>query len=135
MGSPQFIASSYRKYAVDADGDGRRDLWSSWDDVIASVANYLRAYGWRSGEQVVVDGDAAGSRTSVASRPSKIELNESVQSLRDKGVRFETALPAMRRRCSSSPQGKDGPGVPRRLQQLLCHHPLQPQQHVCDGGP
>ena len=58
MGAPQFISSSYRKYAVDADGDGHRNLWTSWDDVIGSVANYLRGV-WlaarRAGRR---DGDA-----------------------------------------------------------------------------
>ena len=50
MGAPQFIATSYRKYAIDADQDGKRDLWNSWDDVIGSVANYLRGYGWQDDE-------------------------------------------------------------------------------------
>ena len=54
MGAAQFMPRSYRTYAVDGDGDGRRDLWGSWDDVIASVANYLAKHGWRAGEPVVV---------------------------------------------------------------------------------
>ncbi len=41
-------------WAVDGDGDGKRDLWGSWPDVIASVANYLADHGWRAGEPVVV---------------------------------------------------------------------------------
>jgi membrane-bound lytic murein transglycosylase B len=53
MGIPQFIPSSYRAYAVDGDGDGRVDLWNSMDDILASVANYFRAHGWRAGEPVV----------------------------------------------------------------------------------
>ena len=46
MGMPQFISSSYRNYAVDFDGDGKRDLWSSHADIIGSVANYLSVHGW-----------------------------------------------------------------------------------------
>lgn len=52
MGMPQFIASSYRQYAVDFDEDGRRDLWSSKADIIGSVANYFKRHGWLSGEPV-----------------------------------------------------------------------------------
>jgi membrane-bound lytic murein transglycosylase B len=50
MGQPQFMPSSYLAYAVDFDGDGRRDIWSSPADVFASIANYLRRAGWRAGE-------------------------------------------------------------------------------------
>lgn len=54
MGLGQFIPSSYRAYAVDFDGDGRRDLWSSRADAIGSVANYLHVHGWDHGEPVMV---------------------------------------------------------------------------------
>lgn len=52
MGMPQFISSSYRKYAIDYDGDGKRDLWNSVPDVIGSVANYFSEHGWQNGESV-----------------------------------------------------------------------------------
>lgn len=64
MGLPQFIASSYRRYAVDFDGDGRRDLWNSPVDAIGSVANYLSEHGWSRGEAVALPtrvGDAGVS--------------------------------------------------------------------------
>lgn len=47
LGHPQFMPTSYRAYAVDFDGDGRRDLWNSVADVFASAANFLAAAGWR----------------------------------------------------------------------------------------
>jgi len=53
MGNGQFMPRSYRTWAMDGDGDGKRDLWGSWPDVIASVANYLADHGWRAGEPVV----------------------------------------------------------------------------------
>jgi membrane-bound lytic murein transglycosylase B len=60
MGQPQFMPSSYLKYAYDFDRDGRRDIWGSTADTLASIANYLRSFGWWNGEQwgreVVVPG-------------------------------------------------------------------------------
>ena len=49
MGMPQFMPSSWVKYAVDFDGDGTVDLWNSTADVIGSVANYFKAFNWQSG--------------------------------------------------------------------------------------
>jgi lytic murein transglycosylase len=50
IGQTQFLPSSYWKYAVDGDGDGRRDLVRSVPDVLASTANYLKSYGWQRGQ-------------------------------------------------------------------------------------
>ena len=50
MGQPQFMPSSYVKYAVDFDGDGRRDIWSSQPDVFGSIGNYLATNGWTPGQ-------------------------------------------------------------------------------------
>lgn len=47
MGQAQFMPSTFRNYAVDGDGDGRIDIWSSVPDVLASAANYLSRLGWR----------------------------------------------------------------------------------------
>jgi lytic murein transglycosylase len=46
MGQPQFMPSDYAEYAVDFDGDGKRDIWTSVPDVLASIANYLHLEGW-----------------------------------------------------------------------------------------
>ena len=54
IGIPQFIPSSYRAYAVDFDGDGRRDLSASVDDALGSVGSYLSRHGWRAGEPVAL---------------------------------------------------------------------------------
>ena len=50
MGQNQFMPSSFLAYAVDGNGDGRRDIWGTLPDVFASSANYLRRVGWRRGE-------------------------------------------------------------------------------------
>lgn len=49
MGQPQFMPNSYLSYAVDFDGDGRRDIWQSRADALASIANYLARSGWQTG--------------------------------------------------------------------------------------
>jgi membrane-bound lytic murein transglycosylase B len=49
MGQPQFMPSSFYEYAVDFTGDGRRDIWTSVPDVLASIANYLARTGWQRG--------------------------------------------------------------------------------------
>ena len=50
MGHTQFIPTSYQAYAVDADGNGRRDIWSSVPDALATAANLLRKNGWQTGK-------------------------------------------------------------------------------------
>jgi len=50
MGMPQFMPSSFMKYAVDFKGDGHKDIWGSVPDALASIANYLTSFGWRPGE-------------------------------------------------------------------------------------
>jgi membrane-bound lytic murein transglycosylase B len=71
MGQSQFMPSSYAAYAVDYDGDGRRDIWTSLPDVFASIANYLAKAGWNDrhtwGRKVqapaALNGDLAGLNT------------------------------------------------------------------------
>lgn len=60
MGYGQFIPSSYRNFAVDFDGDKKRDIWNNPTDAIGSVANYFKEHGWQSGEPVVVPAFARG---------------------------------------------------------------------------
>ncbi|WP_133140584.1 lytic transglycosylase domain-containing protein [Legionella genomosp. 1] len=49
-GQPQFLPSSWVEYAVDYDGDGRKDIWKAKADVFASIANYMKKNGWQTGE-------------------------------------------------------------------------------------
>jgi membrane-bound lytic murein transglycosylase B len=50
MGHTQFMPSSFMRYAVDYNGDGRKDIWNSVQDALGSTANYLHSFGWRPGE-------------------------------------------------------------------------------------
>ena len=91
MGAPQFIPSSYRNYAVDGDGDGKRDLFNSWDDVFASVANYFVEHKWKSGDPVVTRATLAGT---VSQKPedNKLAAGSTVAALGKDGIRFSTDL-------------------------------------------
>ena len=93
MGIPQFMPTSFRSYAVDGGGDRHRDLWRDWNDVFASVGNYLKLHGWRAGEPVMVAADVSGARLDGVEL-KKLDLGETVGSLRERGVRFDTGLPA-----------------------------------------
>ena len=67
MGQPQFMPSSYLRYAVDFEGHGKRDIWTSKPDVLGSIANYLAQSGWHSGEQwgqaVILAGNLGSAAT------------------------------------------------------------------------
>jgi membrane-bound lytic murein transglycosylase B len=67
MGQPQFMPSSYLRYAVDYDGDGRRDIWSTPADIFASIGNYLHGNRWIGGQSWgrEVEIDAAARRRIV----------------------------------------------------------------------
>ncbi|MFW2371995.1 MAG: lytic murein transglycosylase B [Gammaproteobacteria bacterium] len=73
MGMPQFISSSFRSYAVDFDGDGRRDLWGSTADAIGSVANYFSRHGWRNGAPIISRAQVSESARSLASKRMRPE--------------------------------------------------------------
>ncbi len=60
IGIPQFMPSSYRRYAVDFDGDGRKELSLSAADAIGSVANYLKVFGWEVGQVVTARAQISG---------------------------------------------------------------------------
>ncbi len=107
MGAPQFMPTSYRKWAVDADADGHRDLWSSWDDVIGSIANYFKDHGWRTGEPVSVP--ATLKNPDLSQFTLGIELNETIESLKAKGVEFEIDLPPGSPALLIVGEGRNGP--------------------------
>ncbi len=91
MGKPQFIASSYHRYAIDFDGDGIRDLLDNTADAIGSVANYFKRHGWRSGQPVAtpafVQGDGYKTWVKQGIKP-KLTLAEG----RRYGVRWKGDL-------------------------------------------
>jgi len=94
MGRPQFMPSSYRAYAIDSTGDGKRDIWNNWADVVGSIANYFNAHGWRTGEDVTSRARLGGSwRGPVPNPTNTLKPSDTVMSLSQKGVMFATDLP------------------------------------------
>lgn len=84
IGIPQFLPSSYRKYAVDFDGDGIRDL-RRMADAIGSVANYYRAFGWREHDAVIIPVDV-GDTAIDPLLAGGIQPHMSVAEFRKRGV-------------------------------------------------
>ncbi len=82
MGIPQFISSSYRRYAIDFDGDRARDLLNSPVDAIGSVANYLSEHGWRPGEDIAIPVTVSG---------------EEYKKVLDRGLKPSTSLAEIKR--------------------------------------
>jgi len=62
IGMPQFMPTSYRRFAVDFDSDGKIDLWENVPDIIGSVANYLHYFGWIGGQPVAVPARLSGTQ-------------------------------------------------------------------------
>jgi len=110
MGMPQFISSSYRRYAIDFDGDGQRDLWDSTADVVGSVAAYLARHGWRAGAPVAqrVRPDGIDYR-GLATRG--IEPSVTRAELERAGIRLEPPLDDGERVTLVELEGRDGPEV------------------------
>ena len=109
MGAPQFMPSSYRRYAVDGNGDGRRDLFSTWDDVVASIANYFRENGWQPGAPVLIDAQLTDAPPPLD--PGNLELTDTLDSARAKGLAFESPLPGDTPVILVPAEGEHAPGV------------------------
>jgi peptidoglycan lytic transglycosylase B len=93
MGRPQFMPSSFRAYAVDASGDGKRDIWNNWADVAGSVANYFVAHRWRADEEVVSQATLSSRWEGPAPEPKNtLKASDTVESLSKSGVVFATSL-------------------------------------------
>ncbi len=86
MGMPQFMPSSYRKWAVDYDGDGHRDIWNNIGDVAASVANYMKQHGWKTGGKMIVPVNLTITPDLKAIIDEKTALNRTVADFKAMGV-------------------------------------------------
>ncbi len=99
MGKPQFISSSYRRYAVDFDGDGKRDILNSTVDAIGSVANYFAQHRWYKDEPVTTPAKVnGGDYKKIVEKgikphaPLKELLDSGVSIDQDQSPNLETSL-------------------------------------------
>ena len=108
MGYGQFIPTSYIHYAVDGDGDGKRDLWGNPADAIFSVANYFSRHGWQAGQPVTQRVRVTGTEYQRVVN-DQLKPQWTVADLRALGV--ETTQPADGKRSANLIQlmGKEGP--------------------------
>lgn len=107
MGLPQFIASSYRRYAVDFDGDHVRNLLGDVDDAIGSVANYLAVHGWRRGGTVAVPAQVSGDDFETLLKRG-LKPRTPIATMQAHGVRLGRSLPASERGALIDLQGEKG---------------------------
>ena len=108
MGQTQFLPSTFLTYAIDADGDGRRDIWGSVADVMASTANFLASSGWQAGQpwglevRLPSGFDYARADDSVR-QPASVWADEGMQTMDG------TPLPALADSSILLPAGARGP--------------------------
>jgi membrane-bound lytic murein transglycosylase B len=91
MGVTQFMPSSFRNFAVNEGGSEKRDLWNDWADIFASVGNYFHGNGWVGGQQVIAEAEQGTAPDPVP--PTSVTLNETLGSLRQRGMRIASDLP------------------------------------------
>ncbi len=108
MGVPQFMPSSYRRYAVDGDTDKKRNLWTDWNDVLASIANYFVAHGWQTGGLVLAEARLEPD-PGFQFDPHNLELNDTIDGLNAKGIEIHCELPGATPAVLISAEQQDGP--------------------------
>ena len=105
MGQPQFMPDSFLRFAVDHDGNGRRDLWNDVGDIVASMANYLSKSGWAPplgwGQKLRLP---AGFDPALAGRDNRKPMGEWARL----GVRPAAAVPAEAQAAVLLPDGAGG---------------------------
>lgn len=111
LGQPQFMPTSYLKYAVDFDGDGHRDIWNSVPDSLASIANYLKKSGWQAGrswgyEVSIPDGVTCAQEGPDRAKPLSDWSSQGITRISGKGFpKAELSAPTM----MLVPAGTHGP--------------------------
>ena len=145
MGQPQFMPSSYLKFAEDFDRDGRRDIWRSTPDALASIANYLEEWGWNDeftwGREVRLSRGSAGANRPGDDETDRRLLRDAQHDRAHSAWRVAAARrPAAERRrpAEERRQGRlcdDRPADVPCVRELRCHPALQLRALLrADGG-
>lgn len=92
MGLGQFIPSSYISYAVDYDGDGKKDLWNNVGDAIASVAYYFKRHGWKAGAPIASSVSLYDAKADTFANES-LALKANVSQWKERGVNVPKSIP------------------------------------------
>jgi len=90
LGWPQFMPSSYRRFAIDYSNDGKINLWTDTADIVGSVANYLRQFGWKAGQPIAM--------------PARIDIPDPKRLL-ESGLKPQVSLAQWQKRGVQSPPG------------------------------
>ena len=130
FGPTQFMPTAFKRYAVDADGDGRRDVVDDPADLIASTANNLKKDGWQTGAELGLRGLGAKGLQLHAGRPRQAADLRAVAASR-RGARQQPAVPASERQGLSAGAGRRrGAGLPDDAE-FPRHHEIQPGRSLC----
>lgn len=111
LGQPQFMPTKFKTLAVDEDGDGRRDIWGSVPDTLASIARYLQSYGWAKGRDWGFEASVPASVSCAGEGPDK---GRPIQAFVGEGVARVTGKPFPPREMKATghlmmPAGRSGP--------------------------
>ena len=126
LGVPQFMPGSYREFAVDFDGDGRIDLWTSPADIVGSVGSYLARHDWQRGQPVLLPAAIAEDSLAAVQRrlDGGISERRSAQAWSADGVAASGAPPDL----TPDPvallmlEEKDADGVESESYWIACHN-------------
>ncbi|MDE1461859.1 lytic murein transglycosylase B [Spartinivicinus poritis] len=91
MGYPQFIPSSFRRFAIDFNNDKKVDIWKNSTDAIGSVANYFKSHGWETGKPVLATAKVSGKSYRQALQP-KLEPQKTISQIKSLGWEFSTPV-------------------------------------------
>lgn len=106
MGLGQFIPSSYRRWAVDFDGDGSRDIWNNPKDAIGSVAYYLGDHGWQRDQLITLKVDGSNLPEDIFN--TTLRLSTTVAELRRLGLADDSLPPGSEKVAPMRLEGKEG---------------------------